>query len=187
MSKTIKVGVDFDGVLAYNPFRVARAIVAFVKGRVLGVRTLRFFVPKNSWQRFIWAILHESSVFPAIGGAFLKSLARNKRYEFYLVTSRFGFLEPQLTAWLRRWKFTSVFRSIEINHDHEQPHEFKARIAKKLDLDYFIEDNWDIVEHLNKTTRVKVLWIYNILDRGRAYRNKFPYLEKALLKIQQET
>jgi len=187
MQRKIKVGVDFDGVLAYNPFRVGRAIVAWVKTKVLRIKTLHFFVPQNASERIIWAILHESSVFPAKGTAKLKALAKSNTYEFYLVTARFGFLAPQVKRWLARWRLSGVFKALEINHAHQQPHVFKTQIVRKLELDYYIEDNWDIVQYLTGKTKTKIYWIYNVLDRGKVYQDKFPYLEKALLKIQKKS
>lgn len=186
--RKIRVGVDFDGVLAYNPFRVARLLVSTLKRKVLRIEKLSFFIPRNGFERLIWAIMHESSVFPAIGADNLKSMAGENKYEFYLVTARFGFLAPQLSRWLRRWGFDHLFRALEINHAHEQPHLFKARIIRNLKLDYYIEDNWDIVDYLVQTnTKSKIFWIYNVLDRSRAYPHKFPYLGKALELIRENS
>ena len=50
-------------------------------------------------------------------------------------------------------------------------------------LDYFIEDNLDIVNYLSTRTKIRVMWIYNILDRNNPYIYKYPYLKKALEAI----
>jgi hypothetical protein len=67
-------------------------------------------------------------------------------------------------------------------HD-KQPHIHKLETIEELDLDYFIEDNWDIVNHLRGRSKTRVLWIYNIIDRNIDYPYKYPYLRKALEHI----
>lgn len=181
--KPIKVGIDFDGVLAYNPFRLARSPVTFVKRKFLGVKKTQFYIPKSDPEKFIWTILHESSIFPGKGTHLLKSLVKDQKVEAHLITARFSFLQPGLESWLNRWHLKNVFTSITMNHKDEQPHFYKARIVNEKKLDYFIEDNFDIVSHLAPRSATRIMWIYNLLDRGREYEHKYPYLEKALEKI----
>lgn len=181
--KKIRVGIDFDGVLAYNPFRIIRAPVTWFKQKILGEKKTHFYIPKTAWEKFIWKILHESSIFPAKGGELLKEMAEREDIEFYLVTSRYHFLQNKLYQWLKRWGFTKVFSEIYSNQKDEQPHLFKERMIRELKLDYFVEDNWDVVKNLQNASKTKVFWISNIFDYGRDYKYKFPYLEKALEKI----
>lgn len=179
----IKVGIDFDGVLAYNPFRLIRAPVTFIKRRFLGVTKTQFYIPQTEPEKFIWTILHESSIFPGKGTHLLKSLVKDKKIEAHLITARFSFLEPGLESWLKRWHLKDIFTTITMNHADEQPHLYKARIVKEKNLDYFVEDNFDIVSHIAPRSSTRVMWIYNLLDRWRPYEYKYPYLEKALHQI----
>lgn len=185
--KKIRVGFDFDGVVAYNPFRVVRAIISFIKKDLLGIKKINFWYPKHRWQQIFWIILHESSIFPAIGVDLLKTLVAEEKIEAHLVTARYSFLDDHLTNWLKKYKLTYLFKTITLNKKDEQPHIFKAKMIKKQKLDFFIEDNLDIVRYLSQkppTTHhspsTKIYWIYNILDRFVEYPHKFPYLEKAL-------
>lgn len=181
--RIIKIGVDFDGVLVYNAFRILRAPVKWFKREVLGIRRLTFFVPQNWWQKWIWIIVHESSVFPANGVELLKKLKNRGGYEFHLVTGRYGFLKSNLYQWLERHDLISVFASVNVNENYDQPHLFKEKVVTKLRLDYYLEDNLDIVEYLRQKKSVKVLWIYNILDRNKQVEDKFPDLKRALETI----
>ncbi len=188
MKKKIKVGLDFDGVVAYNPFRVARALVSFVKKEILGIKKIGFWYPKHRWQQIFWVILHESSVFPAAGTELLKDLVKEGKIEAHLVTARYSFLDDHLYSWLKKYKLTEIFKTITLNKHDEQPHLFKVKMIGKYKLDYFVEDNLDIVRYLsqrtkNKEQRTKIYWIYNVLDRFVDYPHKFPYLKKALEKI----
>lgn len=184
--KKIKIGLDFDGVVAYNPFRIIRAPVTIFKRKILKRPGTRFFVPKTDFHKWVWRLLHESSVFPAIGVTLLKEMAHDEKYEFHLITARFSFLRPDLDAWLLKNGLTSIFASINSNDQDEQPHLFKERTIKRLDLDYFVEDNLDIVAHVRKNVKTKILWIYNVVDRLIYPKDpmSFPYLKSALHEIQ---
>lgn len=186
MARKITVGLDFDGVLAYNPFRVARAPIAMVKRHLLGVTKTQFFVPRSRFERFFWVVMFESSVFPACGTGLLRTLVGEGHVEAHLVTGRFSFMKDSFHSWLTRHQFREVFTTIRMNEKNEQPHLFKQRMIEQGQFDYYIEDNLDIVRYLNGRTKTKVFWIYNVLDRGVLYRDKYPYLKKALEAIMQE-
>ena len=188
--KKIKVGLDFDGVVAYNPLRIFRAPLAYFKKNVVGIKKLKFWYPKQRWQQFFWIVLHESSIFPAKGADLLKKMVKEGSIEAHLVTARYSFLDTQLDKWLKKHGLKKYFKTINVNIKDEQPHLFKERMIKKLKVEYFIEDNWDIVNYIDKKLKIKTIskktkicWIYNILDRGRVYKYKFPYLNEALRGI----
>lgn len=178
--KPIRVGFDFDGVIAYNPARIIRAPVAYVKRRFFGIKKLSFFYPTSAWQRLFWILVHDSSVFPAKGIDLFRKAVATGEIEAHLITARYSFLDDHLDKWLTKYDLKSYFKSININQKDQQPHIFKAEMVQKLALEYFIEDNLDIVEYVQPRVRTNILWIYNILDRNHPYPHKFPYLQKAL-------
>jgi hypothetical protein len=181
--KILRIGLDFDGVVAYNPARIIRAPVTYVKRKLIGERKLRFYIPKSPFERFVWAVLHESSVFPALGASRLRKMSTLPGVEFYLISARFGYLQPNLYRFLRFFGMFDIFTAIRINVLDRQPHLHKHETIRELGLDYFIEDNWDIVEYLNGKMKTRIMWIYNIADRNIAYPDKYPYLDKALRVI----
>lgn len=182
--KIVCVGLDFDGVVAYNPARIIRAPMTFIKRRIFGVKKLKFFVPKQPWQRWMWVLVHESSIFPARGIGLLRTLADSGQFEFHLVTARFDFLNQNLQDWLERYQLNGIFKTVTINAKNEQPHLFKERIIAEKKFDFFVEDNLDIVSYLDSSTRIKnttVCWIYNFIDTFlQKHRPGFGYLEEAL-------
>lgn len=190
MKRKIRVGLDFDGVVAYNPFRIVRPIVAFTKKRLYGEQKLKFWYPTKKWQQFLWLVAHESSVFPAFGIKLLRKMVAQNRIEIHLITARYSFLDDHLNKWLGKKRLRHLFKSINLNKNDEQPHIFKEKIISKYRLDYFVEDNLDIVRYLNENSKLKtqnsklkIFWIYNVLDRDIKYKYKFPYLKKALESI----
>ena len=181
--KVLRVGFDFDGVIAYFPLRIVRAPISFVKKKIFKVKKLTFFYPKSPLERFIWVLLHDTSTFPAKGINLFRAAVERGEIEAHLVTARYSFLDTHLDRWLNKHQLKGFFTSISINEKNEQPHLFKERMVNKMKFDYFVEDNMDIVEHLSKKTSTKVYWIYNIVDRTHPYPYKFPYLGKALESI----
>jgi len=181
----LRIGFDFDGVLAYSPTRLLRAPISFIKRKLLKKKGLSFFVPKHGWQMGIWAAIFGPSVFPEKGTYLIPEFTQNN--ELYLITGRFDFLETSMKTWLAKQKLISCFKNIFINRDRLQPHEFKKLLINELNLDYFIEDNWDAVEYLSKNCPMtKILWIYNVVDMNIKYSYKFPHLERALNYVKQE-
>lgn len=191
--KVIRIGFDFDGVIAYNPFRIIRFPIALFKKVFLHKKTLKFYYPGSELEKKLWILAHESSYFPAKGFSKLRRLIEDGKIEAYIVTGRYSFLEKSLKRWLRRYKAENLFKEYYINKKDEQSHLFKEKMIKKLDLDYFVEDNLDIVNHLSSRSSVlgskfktEVHWIYNILDRFEKYEHKYPHLEYFLKEIERK-
>lgn len=186
--KPIKVGVDLDGVILYNPIRIGRPLVTGFKKYILQKKKTTFTIPQTPLQKFIWKLLHKTSFFVAPGFTDLQRMVKNNQIEAYLITARFDFLKPDLDQWLTKINANKIFKEIYYNQKNEQPHLYKLRIIKSLNLDYFIEDNWDIVKNLvvAKGLKTKIIWIYNLFDRRIPYPHKHPVLLKALKEIRHE-
>jgi hypothetical protein len=182
--KKIKVGFDLDGVLLYNPARIVRAPVVQFKHKFFPKKEKVFYVPSTPPERFLWHIFHLSSIFIAGGFSDIKKLREKGIIEPYLVTARYDFLKPDLKRWLRLMKAHDTFEGVFMNENNMQPHLYKEKMVKRLGLGVFVEDNWDVVSHLNKTTTSKNLWIYNIFDRSIHYPLRFPSLKKAVTHIE---
>ena len=53
-------------------------------------------------------------------------------------------------------------------------------MIKKLNLDVYVEDNYDIIERLNNHTKAKIYWITNFLDKNIPYKFKFSSLKETV-------
>lgn len=189
--KVLKVGFDLDGVILYNPIRVARPIIAFFKSIFFNhKKPLFFYYPKTKIEKLFWKILHLSSLFPAPGVNEIKKLVKEKKIKAYLITGRYSFLENDLQQRIKKLKLKNFFEGIYFNKNDLQPHLFKEKMIKKLNLDIYIEDNWDIVNYLTQNSelktqnkKIKIFWIYNLFDRRIKYKNKHHSLSSAIWKI----
>jgi len=183
-TKKIRIGLDFDGVVAYNPLRIVRGPITYVKRRIFGAKKTKFYVPKSPIMKALFWIPHQFSFLPERGMEYLRQLVESGDVEVYIVSGRYGYLDDELIHWLTKHGYHTLFKEIIVNRHDEQPHLFKERQLKTLKLDYFIEDNFDIVEHLSALQQeCKILWIYNILDKYSSYPRKYPDLLTALTSI----
>lgn len=187
--KKLKVGFDLDGVLLYNPARVARPILAFLNQGVLRKKKLEFYVPKGRLSRLLWYFIHKSSLFIAPGYEDLKELIKEGKIEAYLITSRYSSLKGDFDKWMRKLEAPKYFKAFMQNETDEQPHEFKKRMIEKLDLDAYVEDNWDIIALLSQKKKGKknphMLWVSNIFDGTKKYEHKFVNFRGAVRKLRE--
>jgi len=193
-NKVLKVGFDLDGVLLYNPARIFRPIIYFIKKYILKRKTNQFYYPKNKLEQFIWLFLHKSSLFPAKGIDEIKQLIKEKKIKAYVISARYESLKEDFLFWKKKIDPENLFSSWYYNEKNDQPHLYKEKMIKKLNLDIFVEDNWDIVKYLKtqnsklKTKsdlvktgkKTKIFWIYNLLDKKIKYQYKFKSLKEVV-------
>ena len=177
----IKVGFDLDGVLLYNPTRIARPIIVFIKKIFFTDQIDKFHYPKTAIQHIIWSLLHKSSMFVSPSYEEIKNLIKNKQIEAYIISARYEFLKSDFDKWINIMKAKKYFKKFYINKNGKQPYIFKREIISRLKLDIYIEDNWDIVRQITKTqSKTKVFWISNYFDINIKYNFKFRNLKKAV-------
>jgi len=182
-STPFRVGFDMDGVLLYNPARIIRPFMSTVKHFFLPKKQLHFYYPKTSIEKWLFKLAHKSSIYNAPGIEEIKTLVDQGKIEAYLITARYNFLGVSVGRWVKKNRLEKTFSGIFFNKYDEEPHLFKEKMIRKLQLDIYVEDNLDIVNHLKKTTQTDVLWIYNILDRSTPFPKKFPHLKNAIKYI----
>lgn len=191
-NKVLRVGFDLDGVLLYNPARIARPLIVFVKKLFFKRREKIFYIPSSSSEKLLWHLLHKSSLFIAPGLNKIKELVKSGKIKAYIITARYSFMQEDLDYWLEKMEAKKYFKGgCFTNKKNKQPMRFKERIIREQKLDIFVEDNWDIVTYLRdkfkvESSKFKVFWIYNILDAWIKYPYKFSVLKKAVEQIERE-
>ena len=188
MKKTpLKIGFDLDGVLLYNPARIFRPVTIVAKSILRQKKQTKteFYYPKTEFEKILWNIVHWSSLYIADGYDEIIKLSDNKNIQSYIITSRYDCLKKDFERWLEKMHADTVFTAAFHNKNNLQPHVFKAQKIKELGLDFFVEDNWDIVQHINNNTHAKGLWISNAFDKSIPYNEKFMSLKEAMAFIKQ--
>jgi hypothetical protein len=198
MKKILKVGFDLDGVILYNPIRFIRPIAKLLKpfkSFFLKQNLDFFYFPKSKFEQYLFRLLHKTSFKSDSAICDIKQLVKDKKIKAYIVTGRYSFLKTDYENWLKKINAKEIFEKYYQNTDDLQPNEFKKRMIKKLDLDIYVEDNWDIVEKLKACSepldstrdklrrKIKIFWITNFLDKYIPYKYKFEDLKSAVENI----
>jgi len=180
----MRVGFDLDGVILYNPIRTFRPVASFfkfLKPYLFHEKSESFYFPHSSLEQFIWRQLHKTSYKIADGFQHLHNLTSNGIVDAYLITSRYDFLKPDFDYWIKKIDAASVFKGWYYNKNNMQPNAFKQNMIKKLRLDYFVEDNWGVIQRLNgNLKKIKILWLSNMLDKNIAYPYTFFSLKEVV-------
>lgn len=181
----IKIGFDMDGVILFNPSRIFRGLISkSKKAHLIPRQELEFYHPNSPLEDLLWLLIHKSSFKLAAGFKQLEKLASDNRLELYVVSARFACLSSDTKRWLKVINRNKIFKKLYFNDQDEQPHLFKERMVKELKLDYFVEDNWDVVSYLAKNQkRTQIWWLSNFLDREIDYPHKFFSFQTVTEKI----
>ena len=137
-------------------------------------------------EKIFWFILHKSSLWPSPGIKELVKLVKQKKINAYVVSARYELLEKDFTRWINIIDPNKDFSGYFYNNKNDQPYLFKEKMIKKLKLDIYVEDNWDIVYYLKlkmKNEKLKIFWIYNILDQYIKHQYKFSSLKEVVKKL----
>ncbi len=141
-NSTLKVGFDLDGVIIDKPFFVPKSIIEYLY-RAHNGNHKKYRVP--TWQPEI--ILRKLSHHWALRLPLkrnllqIKKIAQNPNIDAYIISGRYNFLKNRTKQWFKIHKLSGKFKKVCINMKNEQPHIFKERMIKKLQLDYFFDDD----------------------------------------------
>lgn len=149
----IRVGFDFDGVIVNKPPLISKKLVEILfKGCRKG---LHYRFPGSKIEQLIRKLSHFYLFRPPFRKnlELIKELGKKEGYKLYLVTSRYSFLEKETYNWIKKRELNNIFSKYILNTKDEQPHVFKKEALKKLNLDYYFEDDPLIVDFLGKEIR----------------------------------
>ncbi len=169
--KKIKIGFDLDGVIIGKPFFVPQKLMEkLVREKMDHKLAYRF--PDTKAERIIRYISHHPLIRPPIREniKLIRELSRSDKYELYVVSSRYSFLETRTKEWFRFYKLRKFFKEIYINSDDEQPHIYKEKMIKKLKLNAFIDDDKPLLEYLKRN--INNIDLIYVSDHQNYFRNK---------------
>lgn len=161
-NRELKIAFDFDGVVA-SPI---------LDGLLINLRILKehliksighrkdYFYPKSSAERFIWTLLNKLRK-PTCDLNCLRSLKSGDGVKTFLITSRFKFLEKDTFEWLKKYGLENLFDKIYINNTDISPIEFKVRTLNENSIDYYLDDDIEIIESIKPLVKTKIYWRSN--------------------------
>lgn len=158
----MNIGFDLDKIFINFPPLVPTKIIDWLyKGRSNG--KLKYRMPSNA-EQIIRIFSHYPLFRPPITKNinYVKNLALANKNRYYLISSRFGFLEKRTSDIIKRYKLDKIFNTMHFNYSNNQPHEFKSEVIKKLNLDMYVDDDLQLLEYLSdKNPKTKFFWLNN--------------------------
>lgn len=171
----MRIGFDLDKVLVdYPPLVPTTIIDKFYKKKSNG--ELLYRIPSKP-EQYLRLITHQRYLRPPIKEnlSFLQTLVKKGQHDYYLISSRFGFLEKITKKLVKRLKLDEVFQDIYFNFDNKQPHLFKDGLIKKLKIDKYVDDDYHLISYLAKNNPKSIFYWLN--------KNQAKPLEKNLIAI----
>lgn len=159
----MNIGFDFDRVLVNYPPFVPAWLIDWLYRRH-DKKELAYRIPHSKIEKLLRKLSHFYLFRPKISENinFVRELSDNPhKYNLYLLSSRYKFLEKITYKILKRYGLKNVFSSVTLNTNDEQPHLFKEKAIKYLKIKLYIDDDLDLLKHLHKTCpKTKFFW-YN--------------------------
>lgn len=154
-----RIGFDFDKVFVdYPPLIPDFVIDRLYKNKD---KKLSYRFPGKIEQQ-IRIASHHPLLRPPIKNNIksLENIIKDKKYEIYLISSRFSFLKKRTQQWFEENKINSLFKHIYFNFDNEQPHEFKNKMIQSLHINRYVDDDLDTLNYLAlKNKDIVFFWI----------------------------
>jgi len=144
----IKVGLDLDGIIIDLPPFVPKTVIDFFYEDKKS-QDLHYRIP-SAFEQKIRQLTHLPFIRPPIKNnlATLKKAHDSGKYEFFLISSRFGFLQNLTYSWLRKYHAFNLFTQIYLNTQNKQPHLYKEDILKKVTVKWYLEDDFKCLMYL---------------------------------------
>lgn len=162
----MNIGFDLDKIFINTPPFVPGKIIDWLyKGKPNG--SLKYRIPGRAEQIFRTFSHHPILRPPILQNInYVRKSTSINTNKYYLISSRFSFLEKRTTAIINRYKLDKVFNAMYFNYSNNQPHEFKSEIIKKLNLDKYVDDDLQLLEYLSdKNPKTKFFWLNKNLNK----------------------
>jgi len=165
------IGFDLDQIFIQYPAYISSKIV----DRLYKQKTqegLSYRIPSRAEQLFRLATHTQTFRKPMKENLlFLAELKRNQRDSYYLITGRFDFLKKRTEAFIKKHNFDTIFDGMYFNYKNEQPHLFKDSIIKKLHLDRYVDDDFDLLNYLAQRNANTTFFWLNKRKEGKVLDN----------------
>lgn len=145
----IKIAFDLDGVIIDKPPLIPKKLIErLFKGGNHG--GLHYRYPKSKLEILVRKISHYYLFRPPIKKniEFIKELAESDKYELYIVSGRYSFLEKETENWLKKRGIKNYFKNVFINLKNMQPHLYKEEKLKEINPVLFIDDDFLLADYL---------------------------------------
>lgn len=156
--KKIRVGLDLDGVVAKHSLGGFWVKVRIIKEAILkGANSKKYYFPKTKLEQLAWMAINWCRVPDKKGIDLLKSLSE-KKFRFFLISSRLRFNYPSTIKWLKKYGLLNLFEKVLLNTKDENPIYFKVEKIESEKIDFFVDDDLEVLIALCQT-KAKLFWV----------------------------
>lgn len=165
--KKIKIAFDLDGVIVDKLPLVPKKFIEILF-RGFKKNGLHYRFPRSKFEQRIRKISHFYLLRPPIKKNIecIRQLAKDGKYELYIISGRYSFLEKETERWLEKRRIKNLFKGIFMNLADEQPHLFKERVLKQLKPGVFVDDDGSLADYLAKSINLESTKIYHYANNN---------------------
>jgi len=157
-NKIIRIGLDLDGVVAKHSLGGFWVKLRIIKEAILkSSHSKNYFFPKTKVEQLAWIVINWCRT-PDKKGICLLTNLREKEFRFFLISSRLKFNYPSTIKWLKKYKLFDLFEKVLLNTKDENPIYFKVEKIKSEKIDYFVDDDLEVLIALCQT-KAKLFWV----------------------------
>jgi hypothetical protein len=153
----IKIAFDLDGVIIDKPPLIPKKLLEkLFRGK--SHNGLHYCFPHSKIEQKIRKLSHFYLFRPPIKRniQFISQLAKDSKFELYVISARYSFLRLETENWLKKRKTKSLFKEIFINLSDEQPHLFKEKKLREIKADIFVDDDGLLADYLAEKLKIKI-------------------------------
>lgn len=163
----MNIGFDLDKIFISFPPLVPSEIIDFLYKEKAN-HELKYRIPSKQEQAFRIFSHHPFFRYPISKNIkYVKKLSSSDKNKYYLVSSRFGFLKKRTDNFIKKNYLDKIFDNMYFNYSNYQPHEFKDKMVKKLNLDLFVDDDLQLLEYLaDRNTKTKFFWLNSKISKA---------------------
>ena len=156
----MNIGFDLDKIfIDYPPFVPSELINRLYKQKSNGL--LLYRIP-SKLEQIIRVISHYPFLRPPIveNIQFVEHLAKNKKHNYYLISSRFSFLKYRTELIIKKYNLEKIFDAMIFNFKDKQPHLFKTQAIRELKIDRYVDDDLPLLEFTAQNNqKTKFFWL----------------------------
>jgi uncharacterized HAD superfamily protein len=163
--KIIKIAFDLDGVIVDKPPLIPKKLLErLFRGK--SNHKLHYRFPNSVIEQKIRKLSHYYLFRPPIKKniEFIRKLAENNKYELFIISARYSFLEKETKIWLNKRKLDNIFKGVYLNLFNKQPHLFKEEVLKNLKPEIFIDDDYLLADYLVEKKASKNIYCFSLDD-----------------------
>lgn len=173
----MNLGFDLDKIfIDYPPFIPNQLIDRLYKKHSNG--QLLYRIPSKP-EQFLRLLTHQPFLRPIIkeNMEFIKNITKKEKHNYYLISSRFGFLKKTTELLVKRCGFDKIFDAMYFNFGNKQPHIFKNEIIKKLNIHRYIDDDLPLIKFLSSQNPRTLFFWFNKKESKKLNNNLFAITE----------